>query len=166
LRLSNLTNFPLAGNSQLKSKGDPQVDKCISLTENTYAKRKIALYLRSACETQRARNGSTALQLSKLCRLVRARNRHENYGKIVRIFEDKGQSGLAPDRPGLKALITAVECGDVNLVLVTDIQRISRSIQHLKPILQTIKRSGAELETLAGPLPLNTLIALYTLRAA
>jgi DNA invertase Pin-like site-specific DNA recombinase len=60
---------------------------------------------------------------------------------VVANFRDGG-SGTTGDRPGLKALLEAVRKREVDVVLVADLARLSRSSLVLAEILALCERTG------------------------
>jgi len=65
-----------------------------------------------------------------------------------RIFQEK-VTGAHTDRPELNAMLSALEPGDV--VIVSDLTRISRSTSDLFSLVDTIKAKGAALKSIKEP---------------
>jgi site-specific DNA recombinase len=89
---------------------------------------KIALYIRVSTEEQ-AENpeGSVKNQEQRLREAVAYRNRNSNFGEIAGVFTDAGISAKDMRRPQLQAMLTAIRNGEVNLVMVTELSRLSRN---------------------------------------
>lgn len=122
---------------------------------------KIALYLRTASEDQEDSQNSLEAQEKKLRNLIRSRNRREHFGKIVRCFSDSGCSGMDQNRLGLKALLEAVKQREMDIVLVSDIARLSRSMKHLIEVMTMIAVNQCRIETSMGHIPLGTAVDLF-----
>lgn len=80
------------------------------------------------------------------------------------IFRDHGISGAKSSRPGLDALLSYVEAGD--LIVVTKLDRLGRSTAHVITMLQELRErgifvkvldSGMDNRTIAGSTMLNML---------
>lgn len=89
---------------------------------------KIALYIRVSTEEQ-AENpeGSIKSQEQRLRDAVTWKNRQSTFGDIVGIYIDAGISAKDMNRPRLQAMLKDISGGLVNLVLVTEISRLSRN---------------------------------------
>ena len=64
-----------------------------------------------------------------------------------RVFVDHGVSGAAEVRPGLERLLDQLRDGDV--VVVTKLDRLGRSLPQVFEIVETIEQRGAGLRSLA-----------------
>ena len=86
---------------------------------------RIGAYARFSSDKQSATSASA--QIARLAQWVQARG-----GRLSRehIYRDEGISGATNQRPGLIALMAAVDSGDVDLVVVEDLSRLSRDIEH------------------------------------
>jgi site-specific DNA recombinase len=90
----------------------------------------IALYVRVSSEDQAANpEGSLKSQEQRLRQHVATRNQDGDLGKIVRIFVDRAKSGKDTNRPELQKLLKAIRDREVNMVLVTELSRLSRSLK-------------------------------------
>jgi DNA invertase Pin-like site-specific DNA recombinase len=99
--------------------------------------KRIALYLRVSTSKQDTENQRRELEA------VAARSDWE----IVRVFEDAGISGAKgrDDRPGLDALLRAVNSREFDLVAAWSVDRLGRSLTDLLNILQNLKDKRVDL---------------------
>jgi site-specific DNA recombinase len=86
---------------------------------------------------EQARGISIAAQLERL----------RNYAKfkewtIAREFTDGGWSGKDDNRPGLKSLMSAARRGDVDIVIITKIDRLMRNTRRLLQYVDEFKKLG------------------------
>jgi len=123
--------------------------------------RKIALYLRTASQDQENPQESLEAQEKKLRNLVRSRNRRGRFGRIAGLFADPGYSGMDSNRPALKALLEAVRRNEIDVVLVSDVARLSRSMKQLIDLMTSMAAHQCQLETCLGHIPLGTAVDLY-----
>ena len=65
--------------------------------------------------------------------------------KLVRIFEDLGESAHNMRRPGLLALLAAVNAGSADVVLVADLSRLARNMDVLHRLIRFFDRRGVRL---------------------
>jgi len=64
----------------------------------------------------------------------------------ARIFRDRGISGAARERPGLKRALAAVSEGDV--LVVWKLDRLGRSLPHLVEVIDTLRGRGVGFRSL------------------
>ena len=104
---------------------------------------KIGFYIRVSTEEQ-AKNleGSIRNQEERLKAQVKAKNREFNFGEVVDIFIDRAKSGKDTNRPELQRLLKAISRAEVDLVMVTELSRISRSIKDFSEIWELMRASG------------------------
>ncbi|MBC7419383.1 MAG: recombinase family protein [Bdellovibrio sp.] len=89
---------------------------------------KIALYIRVSTEEQ-AENpeGSIKNQEQRLREAVTYRNARSNFGEITGVYVDAGISAKDMNRPKLMEMLSAVKRSEINLVMVTELSRLSRN---------------------------------------
>ncbi|MBI2645629.1 MAG: recombinase family protein [Deltaproteobacteria bacterium] len=90
--------------------------------------KKIALYIRVSTEEQ-AENpeGSLKSQEQRLREHVSRRNESESWGEIKGVFIERGKSGKDTNRPELQKMLLGIKSSLFELVLMTEISRLSRS---------------------------------------
>jgi DNA invertase Pin-like site-specific DNA recombinase len=100
-------------------------------------RKRIALYLRVSTSKQDTHNQRRELEA------VAARSGWE----IVRVFQDNGISGAKgrDGRPGLDAMLKAVNAREFDLVAAWSVDRLGRSLTDLLSILQHLKDKGVDL---------------------
>ena len=99
--------------------------------------KRIALYLRVSTSKQDTHNQRRELEA------VATRSGWE----IVRVFQDAGISGAKgrEERPGLDAMLKAVNAREFDLVAAWSVDRLGRSLTDLLSILQHLKDKGVDL---------------------
>ena len=110
---------------------------------------KIASYIRVSTEEQ-AENpeGSIRNQEERIKDAVQYRNRNSNYGEIVQTFVDPGISAKDMKRPQLQAMLKAIRSGEVNLVIVTELSRLSRNTRDFIQIWDLMREVGCRFSSL------------------
>jgi site-specific DNA recombinase len=91
---------------------------------------KIGLYVRVSTEEQ-AENpeGSIKNQEERLREFVKLKNFASPFGEITEVFVDAGISAKDMRRPALQRLLRKVETKEIDLILVTELSRFTRSIK-------------------------------------
>ncbi|MCB0413224.1 MAG: recombinase family protein [Bdellovibrionales bacterium] len=100
----------------------------------------IGCYIRVSTEEQ-AKNleGSIKNQQERLKNYVKSRNLNENFGEIVDIFIDRAKSGKDTNRPELQRMLKNIQKGELNLIMSTELSRISRSIKDFSEIWDLLR---------------------------
>jgi len=88
----------------------------------------IGLYIRVSTEEQ-AENpeGSIKNQEQRLREAVTFRNKHSNFGQIFNVYVDAGISAKDMNRPALQSMLIDMSAQKINLIMVTEISRLSRN---------------------------------------
>ncbi len=84
---------------------------------------KAAIYIRVSTEEQKKKGYSLQDQIDA-CK----RKAQELGATEIEVFSDEGESGKFVDRPGMNRLLAAVRSGDVQLVIVLDLDRLARDL--------------------------------------
>jgi DNA invertase Pin-like site-specific DNA recombinase len=89
---------------------------------------KIGIYIRVSTEEQ-AENpeGSIRNQEQRLRESIIWRNRTSSFGELVGVYVDAGISAKDMKRPQLLEMLRDMKMGKINLILVTELSRLSRS---------------------------------------
>src|SRR5450759_612368 len=99
--------------------------------------KRVAIYLRVSTSKQETSNQRRELEA------VAARSGWQ----IVKVYEDAGISGAKgrDKRPGLDAMMKAVNAREFDLVAAWSVDRLGRSLTDLLSILQELKEKGVDL---------------------
>ena len=106
---------------------------------------KIGGYLRVSTEEQAALvDGSLDNQKYRLSAFVDLKNVQEkNWGKIGDFYIDDGYSAKDTRRPAFQRMIGDLRRGKIDLILVADLSRLSRSISDFCGILELLKNTDS-----------------------
>jgi site-specific DNA recombinase len=69
--------------------------------------------------------------------------RHQGWTILPDRFDDGGYSGANMERPALKRLLSAIEAGEVDCVVVYKVDRLSRSLLDFARIMEVLEQRGA-----------------------
>lgn len=131
---------------------------------------RVCLYLRVSTEEQ-AENpeGSIKNQEQRLREFIRLKNTIEPFGQIGAVYTDPGISAKDMNRPGFQKMLLAIEKGEVNLVLVTELSRFSRSTKDFTILQEFLEEHGCKFLSLrenfdtsgaAGSMVLNMMASI------
>ncbi len=68
--------------------------------------------------------------------------------RLLEVLRESGRSGLKGDRPQLKKLLRGIRRGEVDAVLVTGIDRLTRSLKQFEGLIRTFRRQKVRLISL------------------
>lgn len=131
---------------------------------------KIGFYIRVSTQEQ-AENpeGSIKNQRERLIQMVKMKNYEGNFGEIVHVYVDEAKSGKDTNRPELKRMLKDIEKGEINLIMASELSRVSRNIQDFAKIWDLMKsvnckflslRENFDTTTAAGEMVMFTLANL------
>lgn len=110
---------------------------------------KIALYIRVSTEEQASNpEGSIKSQEQRLRHHVQFRNYEEHWGEVADVFIDRAKSGKDTNRPQLQRLLKSIERGEISLVMVTELSRLSRNIKDFCEIWDLMREHNCEFQSL------------------
>jgi site-specific DNA recombinase len=103
---------------------------------------KIGLYIRVSTEEQ-AENpeGSIKNQEDRLRTTIKLKNLESNFGEIKSVFVET-KSGKNTKRPELQKMLTAIRKHEIDLVMVTELSRISRSVKDFSEIWDLMQENN------------------------
>ncbi len=110
---------------------------------------KIALYIRVSTEEQ-AENpeGSIRNQEDRLRQAIEYKNRFSNFGEIKKVYVDPGISAKNMKRPKLQELLKDIRAQEINLVMVTELSRLSRNTRDFIEMWDMMREFGCQFTSL------------------
>lgn len=110
---------------------------------------RIAAYVRVSTEEQAANpEGSVKNQEQRIREYVRHRNMDSDFGEIIEVFCDPGISAKNMNRPELQRMLEQVSEGEINLVIVTDLSRLTRSTKDFALLWDFLREHGCKFQSL------------------
>jgi site-specific DNA recombinase len=112
--------------------------------------KRVGIYLRVSTEEQaRLQDGSLTSQRQRLIDYVESQNRREaSWGVVVDVYCDEGLSAKDMKRPEFQRLLSDIKSGRINLILATELSRLSRSIHDFCELWALFKKHGTSMVTL------------------
>lgn len=107
---------------------------------------KVGIYIRVSSEEQaRIQEGSLVSQRQRLEEYVKTQNQNKRgWGDIVDIYCDEAKSAKDMNRPEFQRLLRDIKNGRVNLILATELSRLSRSIKDFCHVWDFLKEHKAK----------------------
>lgn len=116
------------------------------MTSKSY---RIAAYVRVSTEEQASNpEGSVKNQEQRIREYVRHRNMDGTFGEVVQVFCDPGISAKNMNRPQLQKLLEQVSDGSVNLIIVTDLSRLTRSTKDFALLWDFLRENNCKFQSL------------------
>lgn len=111
--------------------------------------RRIGIYIRVSTEEQ-AENpeGSIRNQEMRLRETIRLKNQESAFGEITEVFIDRARSGKDMLRPELQQLLSKIRSREIDLVMVSELSRLSRSIKDFSGIWEMMRSHGCGFQSL------------------
>lgn len=86
----------------------------------------------------------------------------KNNIELVKVYSDPAKSGIKPNRPALHRLLRKVDKTQANFIVITEPDRLSRSVSEFLTIKSLLRKAGVEILTvnhgLAKTDPFETLV--------
>lgn len=107
---------------------------------------RIAAYVRVSTEEQaNAIEGSIDNQKYRLKSFLDLKNsQHKNWGEIVNFYVDDGYSAKDTKRPAYQKMMNDIKRKKVDLILITDLSRLSRNIFDFCGLMDDLEKSEAQ----------------------
>jgi len=107
---------------------------------------KIGAYVRVSTEEQaQVVEGSIESQKYRLKKYIESKNDVEkNWGKLIELYLDDGFSAKDTKRPAYQRMMRDVRAGKINLILVSDVSRLSRNIHDFCSLLKDLEDHKAK----------------------
>jgi len=127
--------------------------------------KKCGLYLRVSTEEQASvKEGSLKSQKIRLQALIKSKNSSKERWKVTRIYTEKGHSAKDMNRPQLQMLFDDVRRGNINVVLCTRIDRITRSLLDFYSLFQMFQENKTDFICLDDSFDTSTPIGRMALK--
>ena len=107
---------------------------------------KCGIYLRVSTEEQaQVLEGSIESQRHRINSFIEFKNNQQpGWGKAIEIYADQGLSAKDTRRPAFQKMMKDIRDGKINLILVTDLSRLSRNIMDFCVLLEDLRKNNAK----------------------
>ncbi|SMQ64400.1 Site-specific DNA recombinase [Altererythrobacter xiamenensis] len=129
---------------------------------------RCAIYTRKSTEDGLEQEFNSLDAQREACEAFICSQKHEGWELIERSYDDGGFSGGNMDRPGLKELLAEVDAGQVDVIVVYKVDRLTRSLADFAKIVERLDAKEASFvsvtqafntTTSMGRLTLNVLLS-------
>jgi site-specific DNA recombinase len=129
---------------------------------------RCAVYTRKSTEDGLEQEFNSLDAQREACEAFILSQKHEGWSLVPNRYDDGGFSGGNMERPGLKALLTAVDAGLVDVIVVYKVDRLTRSLADFAKIVERLDAKEASFvsvtqafntTTSMGRLTLNVLLS-------
>jgi len=142
--------------------------RSMSLGTKRNARVRCAIYTRKSSEEGLEQEFNSLLAQREACEAFITSQRHEGWVCLRAGYDDGGCSGATMERPALQQLLADITAGQVDIVVVYKIDRLTRSLADFAKIVEILDARGASFvsvtqqfntTTSMGRLTLNVLLS-------
>ena len=124
---------------------------------------RCAVYTRKSTEDGLEQEFNSLDAQYEACVAYAASQRHEGWTLVPERYDDGGFSGGNLQRPGLKRLLTDVEAGRVDIILLYKIDRLTRSLADFAKIVEVLDKAGSSFVSITQSFNTTTSMGRLTL---
>ena len=135
------------------------------LSRQSACPKAVARYLRvSSARQANAVEGSLDTQSDRLDQFITFRTTEKEKWVPFNIYREEGRSGKNLDRPAFQRMLSDIKAGLVDVVLVTKIDRITRSLQDFYTLWEMFQDYGVEFVSLNEQFDTTTPMGRFALK--
>lgn len=108
----------------------------------TPRRRRCAIYTRKSSDHGLHQDFNSLKAQQAVCSAYISSQQHRGWEQVDKIYEDAAVSGGTLDRPAMKSLLTDIERGRVDVVVVYKLDRLSRSLLDFVQLIDVFERYG------------------------
>lgn len=124
---------------------------------------RCAIYTRKSTEDGLEQEFNSLDAQREACEAYIVSQRHEGWTLVPDRYDDGGYSGGNMGRPGLVELLEAVREGQVNVIVVYKVDRLTRSLADFAKIVETLDGAGASFVSITQAFNTTTSMGRLTL---
>ena len=140
----------------------------MSLVDERHPMIDCAIYTRKSTEERLDSRYNSLEAQTDACRAYIASQQHAGWSCVEDVFEDPGYSGGSLERPALLRLLEKVRAGDIGVVVVHKVDRLTRSLSDFAKLAELFEKHNVsfvsvtqhlDTSTSMGRLSLNVLLS-------
>lgn len=124
---------------------------------------RCAIYTRKSTEEGLDQEFNSLDAQREACAAYITSQRHEGWVLLPDYYDDGGFSGGNMDRPGLRQLLTDVEAGKIDVIVVYKVDRLTRSLSDFAKIVDVLDAKGASFVSITQSFNTTTSMGRLTL---
>ncbi len=103
---------------------------------------RCAIYTRKSSEEGLEQDFNSLDAQRESCEAFILSQKHEGWIALPEMYDDGGVSGATMDRPALKRLLSDIESGQIDTVVVYKVDRLTRSLGDFAKIVEVFDNRG------------------------
>lgn len=103
---------------------------------------RCAIYTRTSSEERLAMDYNSLAAQYDACAAFISSQKHEGWVRAKKSYEDGGFSGGSLERPALQALLEDLAAGEIDIIVIYKIDRLTRSLRDFAKLSETLDRFG------------------------
>jgi len=124
---------------------------------------RCAIYTRKSTEDGLEQEFNSLQAQREACEAYIVSQRHEGWTLVPETYDDGGFSGGTMERPGLKAMMQALEDGEINVIVVYKVDRLTRSLADFAKIVEILDEKEASFVSITQAFNTTTSMGRLTL---
>ena len=124
---------------------------------------RCAIYTRKSTEDGLEQEFNSLHAQREACEAYITSQRHEGWNLVPNAYDDGGFSGGSMERPGLRALMQAVEDGLIDVIVVYKVDRLTRSLADFAKIVEILDEKEASFVSITQAFNTTTSMGRLTL---
>lgn len=113
------------------------------MTDRSTAPVRCAVYTRKSTTAGLWQSDNSLVSQREVCSAYISSQRHRRWTELPQAYDDGGFSGGTLERPALRKLLTDIENGKVDVVVIYKIDRLTRSLTDFVRLLDVLRAHGA-----------------------
>ena len=113
--------------------------------ENLNTDRRCAIYTRTATTRKPSREFNSLQYQQATCEAHLENLESNGWATMIEIYEDEGYSAFNIERPALLELLSHIDVGKVDMIVVSNLDRITRSMVDLVTVVDHLRQKGVRL---------------------
>jgi len=124
---------------------------------------RCAIYTRKSSEEGLEQSFNSLEAQQETCRAYILSQKHEGWSEIKKHYDDGGFSGGTMERPALKRLLTDIQAGQIDNVVVYKVDRLTRSLADFAKIIEILDTGNVSFVSVTQPFNTTTSMGRLTL---
>lgn len=124
---------------------------------------RCAIYTRKSHEEGLDQEFNSLDAQREACEAYISSQKHEGWSCLSQMYDDGGISGATLERPALKRLLTDIEAGHIDTVVVYKVDRLTRSLADFAKIVEVFDARGASFVSVTQQFNTTTSMGRLTL---
>lgn len=124
---------------------------------------KCAIYTRKSCEEGLEQDFNSLDAQREACEAYIKSQQHEGWVLVEKHYDDGGFSGGTLERPGVRELFKDIEAGEIDIVVVYKVDRLTRSLMDFSKIVELFDKQNASFVSITQHFNTTTSMGRLTL---